>query len=128
VELTENERTQLAEILSRASVVTHVRIGRYYKAARWVTLEDLPALRVDRTAPRDQIARIVESAETASSEIDETAKTTLRAAFEAAQQSFLQNSDTDEQWAAHVQPAVTALQRAINTAGIHLESDENQNS
>jgi recombinational DNA repair ATPase RecF len=65
--LTPNEQKELAEILPRASSVTHVQIGRQYGAKRWVAFQDLPPLEFDKASIQNKITKIAASVKVASS-------------------------------------------------------------
>jgi len=110
--LTASEQKELVDILPRASTVSHVKIGRYYAASRWVSFRDLPALEFDKASVQNKIAKILASVKVASENLEESAKATLEAALVAFSEAIAIRG-TKEEWAGRGSAALVALRQAI---------------
>lgn len=110
--LTSDEQEELAEILPRAGSVTHVQIGRWYGARRWVAFQDLPPLEFDRSSAQNKIAKITASVRVASEGLDDAHKTPLGQAVKAfADATVIKGAK--EEWAERTSTALGALRQAI---------------
>jgi predicted ATPase len=113
--LTPDEQRELADILPRAGVVTHVQIGRRYGAQRWVSFTDLPALEFDKAAVQNKIAKISAFVKVASEDLEESSKANLEAAVATFSEAITIRG-TKEEWAVRGSAALVALRQAIARA------------
>ncbi len=122
---TDDEQAELEEILPRAHGVLQVEIGRYYEAIRWVTLQDLPELEVDKKAIQNTIAKIKASVKAASENIEDTHKAPLKAAADIFANA-ISIKGNEKEWAVLAKAALDELRQAIATANAALpENQEN---
>ncbi len=121
--LTPGEQKELAEILPRASIVTHIGIGRHYGAKRWVSFQDLPPLEFDKASVQNRITKIVASVKVAAENLEDTRKTPLEAAIVAFTDATAIKG-TKEEWAVRTSAALTALRQAIARANAALPENQ----
>lgn len=121
--LTPNEQKELAEILPRASSVTHVQIGRIYGAKRWVSFQDLPPLEFDKASIQNKITKIAASVKVASERLDDAQKTALETAVNTFTEATAIKG-TKEEWAARASAALSALRQAIARSNATLPENQ----
>jgi hypothetical protein len=80
-ELGPAEQAELASMFPRATGVTHVEIGRNYKATRWVKFLELPPIEFSADQVASRVQRIAPIATAAAEKLDESQKTALNAAI-----------------------------------------------
>jgi predicted ATPase len=121
--LTPDEQKELAEILPRASTVSHVEIGRTYGAKRWVSFQNLPPLEFDKTSVQNKLTKIVASVKVAGENLEEARKTPLDAAIVAFSDATAIKG-TKEEWAVRASAALAALRQAIARANAALPENQ----
>ena len=117
--LAPDEQKELAEILPRAGVVTHVKIGRRYGETRWVSFTDLPPIEFDKTSVQNKIAKIAASVKVAGENLEEAHRTSLEAAVGTFREATAVKG-TKEEWAVRATAALGALRQAIARANATL--------
>jgi AAA ATPase domain len=121
--LTSAEQKELAEILPRASKVTHAQIGRRYGEQRWVSFPDLPQLEFDKASVQNKITKIVASVKVAGDNLEEARKTPLESAIVAFGDATAIKG-TKEEWAVRTSAALAALRQAIARANATLPENQ----
>src|SRR6266851_4650 len=117
--LAAEEQKELAEILPRARVVTHVKIGRRYEKSHWVSFTDLPQIEFDKASVQNKIAKIAASVKVAGESLEEAKRTSLEAAV-ATFTEAVAIKGTKEEWAVRGTAALAGLRQAIARANAAL--------
>lgn len=122
--LNQLEQRELIAMLPRASSVTHIEVGRYYAAKRWVKI-NLPPIEFNQTKIQDKITKIVAAVSAAAEELEEAPRQTLEAAAtNFSTSAVVTRPELD--WAKKALPAIAALRRSM--AGANVEIPENQDA
>lgn len=116
--LTPEEQRELVAIVPRAAAVSHVDIGRYYAAKRWVDLH-LPAIDFDSTKIQGKVSKVMASVSAAAAKLEEPQQKTL----DAAATTFLSAASVNDlplEWAKKAVPALAAIRKAIAATNADL--------
>jgi hypothetical protein len=123
-ELDGAEQQEVTKIFPRATGVTRVVIGRYYKARRWVQFLDLKPLEFSTPTIAAQLRRITPAARGVAEKVsDEAEKNKVLAAIDAFEKA-LAPAVAREKWAESATAATAALRQALATAGVTLPEQQ----
>jgi len=123
-ELDADEQAELVEMFPRAAGVTHVDIGRRYKApTHWVGFKNLKPLSFASSEIAARVREIQPVLEVAADKLDDASK---QQAYVAIKQfaADLTKANGAPAWAELAVPGLAALRRALAAAGIELAVKE----
>ena len=123
-ELGAHEQAELVKIFPRAAGITHVNIGRPYKAeTRWVHFQDLKPISFVISDIAARVRKVKPVIEAMADKLDEAPK---QQAMEAATKfsTDLGSSTTAVEWSAIAAPSLASLRRALASANIALADKE----
>jgi hypothetical protein len=122
-ELTPQEQRRLVDIFPRAVGVSHVEIGRRYKASRTVNFVDLPPVKFSHDDVATKFRKISPVAEAAIEKLESANQAPVKASL-AQLNTALLSSKLDTQWATNSAPALAAFRKALATASVSLPDRE----
>ena len=123
-ELDADEQAELTEMFPRAAGVTHVEIGRHYKApTRWVGFENLKPLTFALPEVAARVRKIQPVLEVAADKLDDAPKQQANVAIKQFA-ADLTKSSRAASWAEAAVPALVTLRRALAATGIELADKE----
>jgi len=123
-ELDVGERAKLAELFPRAVSVTHVSIGRCYKAEQqWVCFQNLPPLQFDLAPVKAKVRGVRSAIEAVADKLDDAPKQQVMTAVGQFADNLVRQAEAAA-WAATVGPSLVALRRALAGAGLTLVDKE----
>jgi predicted ATPase len=123
-ELEAAEQVELAAMFPRAAGITHVEIGRAYKApTRWVNFVELKAVTFSGVEVAGRLRKIAPVVEAEIDKLDDALKGQATSALELLKTN-LSASSTSEEWAARAAPTLASFRKALATAGIVLPDRE----
>lgn len=123
--LTSEEQAELAEILPRAQAITHVNIGRWYSAKRWVSFPRLADQDFDDSEVKGKIRRIGPAARAAAAKLAAGKKAALEDAVTKFETDIVLTSDRIA-WATKAKQTLAALRQALATADTELTDKQDQ--
>ena len=122
-ELDAAQQTQLAGIFPRAAGVTHVEIGRWYKAAHWVCFRDLKLLSFSLNEVDARVRKIVPVIESAAEKLEDVPRQQAKAALTKLSTDLAgPNQATD--WASVAAPSLANLRKVLASVGATIPDRE----
>jgi AAA ATPase domain len=118
-ELEPAEQTELAAMFPRAAGVTRVKIGRNYKATRWIDFVDLMPIEFSAETVGSRVRRIAPVAAAAAEKLEEAAKTALKGAIK----NFTEDMSgitAPAEWATKAAPGLASFRQALASAATTL--------
>ena len=123
-ELTASEQAELLKLFPRAVGVTHVEIGRKYKAVkRWVGFEGLKPISFAISEVAARVRKIQPVIEAAAENLEEAAKQQAMAAVRKFTADLAASTEATA-WAAQAGPSLVHLRRALAGSAIVLADKE----
>lgn len=115
--LDEHEQAKLTSIFPRAKGVTHVSVGRSYKAGnRWVEFQEIDDLQFDHRTIMKKFRKLKAAVKNVAEKLEAESKTPLETAVTDAEE-VVSNEATPLDWAAPTERALEALEEAISDSG-----------
>ncbi|WP_395448895.1 AAA family ATPase [Aminobacter sp. UC22_36] len=121
--LSASDQVILMKLLPRAKGITHVNIGRYYEAKRWVEFNNLGALDYDSDSINAKLRKVAPAVKAAAAKLEDAAKTVLEAAVDKFEEDCEAGTDA-KVWAPHAHTACQALRTALATADAELSEKQ----
>lgn len=122
-ELDAKEQAELVELFPRAAGVKAIEIGRYYKASRWVDLQNLAPLTFVLAEVAARIRKIQPVLEVAADKLGDVQMQQANAAIKQFA-TDLTKPNRALGWAELAVPGLAALRRGLAVAGIELADKE----
>lgn len=123
--LDDEDKAELMAILPRAGGVTHVDIGRYYGAERWVSFIGLTAQGFNESDVKGKLRKIVPAVRAAADGLEEAKKAALEKAAHAFEEK-LTVLDDRVLWAQNAVGGLAALRKALAAADVDLSEKQEQ--
>lgn len=118
--LSKLEQQQLGKIFPRATEVTTVRVGRWYKGEkRWVSFDDLPPLEIDDKWLKSKVRKLLAALDTAAEECEEPHSEAIKTAASNFDSAIAQIDDL-QKWASNAQTVIAGLEKALVAASKEL--------
>lgn len=125
-ELSENEQKKLHATFPRSKGITHVKIGRHYKAAsRWVGFPGLKPFDFEIKNVTSRVHKIKTAAMAAAEKLDADPRKQLEGGIGKFETSLSQDIKAKD-WAAIAAPAIAAFRQALASAGTALPEKEDK--
>lgn len=123
-ELDQKEQAELAAMFPRAAGVSHVEIGRYYKAtSRWVQFIDLKPISFSIEEVDVRIRKVGPLVELEADKLEATPQAQTKAAMETLATALAAASEVT-QWATGAAPALANFRKALAAVAISLPNRE----
>ena len=117
------EQSELSAMFPRAAGVTHVEIGRKYKAARTVGFADLKPIAFSANEVAARLRKIQPVVEVEIEKLEAAPQGPAKAALEQLANGLAATS-TPTQWATNAGPALAAFRKALAVAAVTLPDRE----
>lgn len=125
-ELSDQEQKKLWATFPRSKGITHVTIGRHYKAAnRWVGFPGLKPIDFDVKNVTSRVRKIKPVAMAAAGKLEADPRKQLEDATGKFETSLSEDIDAED-WAAIAAPAIAAFRQALASAGVTLADKEDK--
>jgi hypothetical protein len=122
-ELDAKEQSALVAMFPRAAGVTHVEIGRNYKAVRTVGFVDLKPIVFSIDEVTARLRKIRPIAEVEIEKLEDAVQAPAKAALEQLATALATTSNS-KQWAANAAPALATFRKALAVAAVTLPDRE----
>jgi predicted ATPase len=122
-ELNPADQAELIKIFPRAGGVTHVRIGRYYKAKRWVDFVNLQPISFSLPEVAGRLRKISPVVEVAADQLEAAPQQQARDAMTKLVDDLSKSNDA-EVWASAAVPALAAFRKSMAMSGVTVPDRE----
>ena len=122
-ELNAKEQSDLVAMFPRAAGVTHIKIGRSYKAVREVEFVDLKPIAFSADEVTARLRKIQPVSESEIEKLDEAPQASTKAALEQLATALV-TTPVPTDWATYAAPALASFRKALAAAPITLPDRE----
>ena len=117
------EQAKLAQLFPRSAGVKQVKVGRHYKATRWVTFTDLKPIPFAADEVAARVRKIVPVLEAAAEKLEEAQRDQAGTAIKTFE-SNLQSQTEPSAWAAVAAQSLAALRKSLASSGLSIAAKE----